>query len=88
MFGIGSNYMPWPGFSAYAVEWDRPFLSETGYRSFVGLYAPLEPDFAPDSFAAEVITAHVQRELKGRLVTLQPGYRRAQDDASQRSQQD
>lgn len=51
MFGIGARYMPWVNFSARAVDWDKPFLSETGYRSFMGLYAELVPGLTPDTFA-------------------------------------
>jgi hypothetical protein len=29
------------GVSAHAIEWDKPFLSETGYRSFLGLFGVL-----------------------------------------------
>jgi hypothetical protein len=33
LFGIGSRHCPWMNFSAHAVDWDKPFLSETGNRS-------------------------------------------------------
>lgn len=33
-FGIGAEYLDYMNFSANAVEWNKPFLSETGYRSF------------------------------------------------------
>ncbi len=49
VFGIGSWSGFWPGFAAHAVDWDKPFLSETGYRSFLGIYAP--PCFRPDARA-------------------------------------
>ncbi|GAB4363606.1 MAG: hypothetical protein Kow0060_20440 [Methylohalobius crimeensis] len=39
MFGIGSTAFYWLGFSAHAVEFDKPFLSSTGYRSFLGVHA-------------------------------------------------
>lgn len=55
MFGIGARFMPWMNFSANAVDWDKPFLSETGYRSFMGLHAALVPGLTPDAFAREVI---------------------------------
>src|ERR1035438_5525071 len=35
MFGICASMNVWPGFAAHAVEYDKPFLSETGYRSFL-----------------------------------------------------
>lgn len=39
MFGIGMSWSFWPGFCAHAVDYARPFLSETGYRSFLGIHA-------------------------------------------------
>lgn len=71
LFGIGSQYMPWMNFAAHALDWDKPFLSETGYRSFMGLHAPLAPGLTPDAFAKEVIAAHVGKTLKGRLLPIQ-----------------
>jgi hypothetical protein len=75
LFGIGARFMPWHGFSAHAVEWDKPFLSETGYRSFLGLSGELHPGMTPDTFVREVIVAHVRRELKGKLLRIKPEYR-------------
>lgn len=75
VFGVTSCYFPWPGFAARAVDPDRPFISETGYRSFVGLSHPLEPGFTPDAFAASIISAQIRR-LKGRLPDIKPEYRR------------
>jgi len=74
MFGIGSTAMFWPGFAAHAVDLDAPFLSETGYRSFLGLAAAPVSGMTPDSFAREAIAAHVRRALKGRLLTIDPRY--------------
>jgi hypothetical protein len=54
-----------PGFSARAVGHARPFLSETGHRSFLGFHTDPQPGLAPDAFAHEVITAYVARELRG-----------------------
>jgi hypothetical protein len=71
IFGIGAQYMQWMNFSARAVDWDKPFLSETGYRSFMGLYAALAPSLTPDAFAKKVIAAHVQKALKGKLTAIQ-----------------
>ena len=58
VFGICATSSFWPGFAAHAVDFDRPFISETGYRSFLGIYAAPVPDITPDSFAAEIIAAH------------------------------
>jgi len=77
LFGIGSSFMAWPGFSAHAVDWGKPFLSETGYRSFLGLGGALEPGHTPESFCAAIIEAHVARALKGKLRMIEPQYRRA-----------
>jgi hypothetical protein len=75
MFGIGASFMAWPGFAAHAVDWNCPFLSETGYRSFFGVALELQPGFTPDTFAAAVITTHVKRHLKGRLFVIEPQHR-------------
>lgn len=77
LFGIGSSFMAWPGFSAHAVDWGKPFLSETGYRSFLGVGGALEPGHTPDSFCAAIIEGYVTRELKGKLRMIPPQYRRA-----------
>lgn len=82
MFGIGARFMFWPGFSTQAVDYDRPFLSETGYRSFLGIYADPVPDLTPDEFAGKIIAAYVARELKGRLATIKPEYRDQEEGAS------
>ncbi len=74
IFGIGCGFSFWPGFSAHAVDLDRPFLSSTGYRSFLGIHADPVPGMSPDEFASEVIAAHVARELKGRLVPIEARY--------------
>lgn len=79
MFGIGSHFVYWPGFAAHAVDWDRPFLSETGYRSFVGLYAEPAPGLLPDEFAGKVIASHVARELKGQLRPIKVQHRRGEE---------
>ena len=34
IFGVGASFMGLPGFAAHAVDYDKPFLSETGYRNF------------------------------------------------------
>lgn len=77
IFGICMAWSYWPGFDAHAVDWDRPFISETGYRSFLGIHAAPAPDITPEHFAAEVIAAHVRKEMKGRLVMIEERYRKA-----------
>jgi hypothetical protein len=81
IFGVASNVFPWLGFAAHAVEWGKPFLSETGYRSFIGLRGGLQPGMTPDSFAREIIALHVSRELKGNLVAIKPEYRERHEAA-------
>lgn len=76
MFGIGSSSMPFPGFYAHAVDRDRPFFSETGFRSFIGIHAELTPGLTPDTFARAVIETYIARTLKGRLKAIEPRYRR------------
>ena len=47
MFGIGAGFSFWPAFSAYAVDYAKPFLSETGYRSFLGAQAEVMAGITP-----------------------------------------
>jgi hypothetical protein len=81
IFGVASNVFPWLGFAAHAVEWSTPFLSETGYRSFIGLRGGLQPGMTPDSFAREIVALHVSRELKGKLLAIKPEYRERHEAA-------
>jgi hypothetical protein len=74
MFGIGANYMTWPGFSAHAVDADLPFLSETGYRSFLGIHADYVPGLTPETFVLGILSEYVKRTLKGRLVGIETRY--------------
>lgn len=67
IFGIGASFSPCIGFSAHAVDWDKPFLSETGYRSFLGASAGLLPGWTPEDSCRAVIAAYVRRDPKGRL---------------------
>ena len=72
MFGIGATAMPYLGFSVRAVDTETPFLSETGYRSFLGVTVPSEKGMTVDVFVRRVIEAHVQQELKGKLLRIDP----------------
>jgi len=74
MFGIGSGFSFWPGFSAHAVDYDLPFLSPTGYRSFLGLHAEPQENLTPELFACQVLTAYVEQELNGKLVPIAEKY--------------
>jgi hypothetical protein len=75
LFGIGTCFLSCLGFSAHAVEWDRPFLSETGYRSFMDTTDEVPPGYAPDRFVSAYIAEYVRRELKGKLLPIKPEYR-------------
>lgn len=82
MFGIGGGFSYWPGFAAYAVDQDRPFLSETGYRSFLGVYADPVPALTPELYVAKVIAGYVARENSGKLRAIEPRYRGSREDAA------
>ena len=75
MFGLTARFSFWPGFIARAVDCDQPFLSPTGYRSFLGIHAEPQAGLTPDAFTREVIASYVERELKGRLVDIEERYR-------------
>lgn len=73
MYGIGA--MPIPGFSAHAIEGNKPFISETGYRSFCGYNPTIEPGMTPDVLATKLIEAYLDRDCKGKLKPIKPEYR-------------
>lgn len=75
IFGIGASVSPWMNFAAHAIDWDKPFINETGYRSFMGLHAAVVPSLTPDAFARLVLEAHIKRELKNQLRAIDPRYR-------------
>lgn len=75
IFGIGSGAAFWQGFSAHAVDWTKPFISETGYRSFLGVHAEPVQGMTFDAFAAEAIRHHLRAALKGRPVAIADRYR-------------
>lgn len=74
MFGIAS-YATYLGFEARAVNPAAPFISQTGYRSFLGCHVPPEPEMTTGRFASRVIAHHIETELKGSLVRIAPEYR-------------
>jgi hypothetical protein len=75
MFGLGCMSAFWPGFSAHAVDYDKPFLSNTGYRSFIGIFAPPEPGVTPEDFARGAIRGQLEREHKGKLYRIDQSFR-------------
>ena len=65
MYGIGMmSNSPAPGFSVHAVDYDKPFISETGYRSFIGYRPGMPPGTTPDELVRQVIKAHISGSLK------------------------
>ncbi|MEM6678988.1 MAG: hypothetical protein AAF675_14065 [Pseudomonadota bacterium] len=75
MFGIGGGWGFWPGFSAHAVDLDAPFLSETGYRSFLGVHADPAPGHTPESFVVMIVEHYVSAVLKGKPLRINARYR-------------
>ena len=74
LFGIAWR-SSWLGLAAHAVDWEKPFISETGYRSFLGCGGVLAPGFTPEYFAAGIIAAHLRSDLKGKLRSIRPEHR-------------
>ena len=60
----------WLGFDAHAIHRDRPFLSETGFHSFLSAGAETWPNITVDLFCRGIIDAHVRDVLKGKLVAI------------------
>jgi hypothetical protein len=88
IFAVGSHAMFWLAFSAHAVDYDKPFLSETGYRSFIGIFAPPEPGVTPEDFAKGVIRGYLKREHKGKPYRIEKGYvDREMERRAQKSEQ-
>jgi hypothetical protein len=65
IFSLASGVSFWPGFSANIVDLDKPFFSETGYRSFLGLEAAEEAGLTPATFTAKVIASCVEEKRAG-----------------------
>lgn len=74
MFGIGGSRA---GFSAVAVDPFRPFISETGFRSFLSAQVHLTPGITTAEFAEQAIATHIAGELKGKLRPIEARYRSA-----------
>jgi hypothetical protein len=67
VFGIGATALEFPGFTAHVADRDAPFLSDTGFRSFLGFTMPMTPGMTVESYIREAITHQVKTELKGQL---------------------
>lgn len=70
LFGVGASCSSWMGFSAHAVDAEKPFLSHTGYRSFLGVGGSLAAGYTPDTFAVAIIASYVRIALKDKLVKI------------------
>ncbi|WP_238365427.1 hypothetical protein [Mesobacterium pallidum] len=70
MFGIGATAMPYLGFEIRATDPAQPFVSATGYRSFLGVSVAPKPGMIPAAFACRVVEVYVAEELEGRLVAV------------------
>ena len=75
MFGIGSRDNFWLGFSTHAIDWTKPFLSPTGYRSFLTIRLPIAAGVTPDQLATRAILDHLTTECKGKLTAIESTYR-------------
>lgn len=74
MFGIGATAMTYLGFSVRAVDHNKLFLSQTGYRSFLGVSLLPEIGMTTDGFVRRVMEIHVETELRGKLLRVDPDY--------------
>lgn len=74
MFNIGATSTPFSGFSVCACDPSRPFLSETGYRSFLGVTVSPENGMTTERFVQRVVAAHVGIALNGKLLRVDPKY--------------
>jgi hypothetical protein len=71
VFGIRAGCMPRPNFSAHPAIWGKPFISETGYHSFIGLNAALTSNPTAETFVFAVPGAHISRNLSDRIVAIE-----------------
>jgi hypothetical protein len=74
MFGLCGSIS---GFSTHVVDQDRPFVSPTGYRSFLCCRVELVAGMTTGDFAQRAIADHVAGEMKGKLVPIDPRHRRS-----------
>jgi hypothetical protein len=75
MLGIASR-SHWLGFAIHAADWQQPFLSETGYRSFLGVGMELQPGITPEAFVTRILSAYLDDALNGKPVVIGERYRR------------
>lgn len=70
MFGIGATSMIYAGFGAKAVDWNKSFISETGYRSFLGCAVTPQKEMTTEDFAKTVITHFLEHDRQGQFVQI------------------
>lgn len=75
MFGIGATAMTYLGFEVRAIEADKPFLSSTGYRSFLGCSVAPEAGLSTRGFVERVLEHYIHHDLRGRLVPIGAQFR-------------
>ena len=66
-----------PGFAAHAVDYAKPFISNTGYRSFLGYSGHFGGGIGTGQYAHDVIATHIDDKkygLKGKLETIGAEY--------------
>jgi hypothetical protein len=64
-----------PQFSIHAIDYDRPFISETGFRSFMGYGFDCSVGaVSVESYVRTTIEEYIARDLKSRLVRIEDRY--------------
>ncbi len=66
MLGIGCAWGLWQGFAAHQVDKAKPFFSETGYRSFLGIHAEPVPGLTPEVFAQQTIQSDISHSYRSK----------------------
>lgn len=68
VFGIGGRFMHWTSFSVRAVDWDKEFLSSTGYRSFLGCHLETDEPLRVEGFVRAILSGYIAETFKrGRM---------------------
>lgn len=67
--------MSFLAFSAGAVHWDLPFISQTGYRSFLGPPRALAIGISVQDYVRRTLDAYVASALKGVFVPIRAEHR-------------
>ena len=70
MFGVGARWSVFPGFEVRAVDQAKPFLSETRYRSFLGLSMLPKTGESVPAYVRRAIEQYIKHGLAGKLVSI------------------